>query len=444
MSRRKWCSALMVALALLPAGSSLLAQQPAPAGDLDGDLDGGPSERQPIRKRLLTLRGGLVVRGSTRATDGRWSWKRDGEWLPLPLGAVIAVRDEDDARAELADRRRPLRKAAPAERVPLVEWMLEIGFYSEGLAELDRMLAEAPDDPAVLALLDRDDLPVRVPAWSPADPGSVTALLDYAARSPASLQELVVRELTRLPLSERRELQPLLNAGLVRSDALRRRFSALALRRLFPGFSVDELTRRAVLDPVEEVRVQAALALRDSGEESVIDPLARALASSSSTLRTHAAQSLGLSGFAAAVEPLALRLMTLAPSGEGGQVAPRGTIFVGRQIAYVQDFEAEIATNSAIADPIIGTLQEGVTLDVKVFGSSGGGYTYTHETKQLRRSLSRLTGAEVRDTNGAWKQWWKSSGEDWVRDHVHGGAPSEHELAHTAAGSAPRDHGSPP
>jgi len=405
---------LVAVLTLIVAVTPAAAQQAA------------PDDHQPIAQRLLTLHGGLVVRGTTRADDGRWSWKRDGAWVDLPLGAVVSVRDEDDARAELSVRRRELRKAAPAERVPLVEWMLETGFYTEGLGELDRMLAEGPDDPATLSLLDRDDLPVRVPRLGTEESGDVAGLLDYAARSPASLQELVVRELSRLPLAERRSLQPQLTAGLVSRESLRRRFSALALRRLFPGFSVDELTRRAVLDPADEVRIQAALALRDTGEESVVDPLARALASTSSTVRTHAAQSLGLTGFAAAVEPLALRLSTLSPGGGGGQVAPRGTIFVGRQIAYVQGFNAEIATNAAIADPLIGTLQEGVTLDAKIFGASGGGgYTYSHETKQLRRSLAKLTGADVRDTNDAWKQWWKTSGEGWVREHMASGSTDD-------------------
>ena len=412
MSKCLRCSSLVAVLALVVAMTPAAAA-PQVASD----------DHQPIAQRLLTLHGGLVVRGTTRADDGRWSWKRDGSWVDLPLGAVVSVRDEDDARVELSQRRSKLRKAAPAQRVPLVEWMLKTGFYTEGMAELDRMLAEDPDDPATLGLLDRDNLPVRVPSLggdaSGTGGGEVADLLDYAARSPASLQELVVRELSHLSLSERRSLQPRLAAGLVSPESLRRRFSALALRRLFPGFSVDELTRRAVLDPAEEVRIQAALALRDTGEESVVDPLARALASASSTVRTHAAQSLGLSGFAAAVEPLALRLSSLKPGGAGGQVAPRGTIFVGRQIAYVQGFSAEIATNSAIGDPLIGTLQEGVTLDAKVFGASGGGgYTYSHETKQLRHSLAKLTGVNVRDTNSAWKQWWKTSGEGWVREHM--------------------------
>jgi hypothetical protein len=446
MSKSAWISAASVVALLCCPGSSVLAQQ-ADTGQPTTTAEEDQGGVKPIRKRLLTLRGGMVVRGSTRQDDGRWSWKKGGDWLPLPLGAVVSARAENEALGELSDRRRPLRKATAAERVPLVSWMLTTGLYSEALGELDRLLAESPDEPGVLALLDRRDLPVRAPSWNAADESSLEALLDYAARSPASLQELVVRQLAALPLAERRDLQPLLAARLGRSQALGRRFCALALRRLFPGFSVEELTRRAVLDPVEEVRVQAALALRDTGEESVIDPLARALGSASSTVRTHAAQSLGLSGFAAAVEPLALRLTTLKPGGGGGQLAPRGTIFVGRQIAYVQGFEAEVASGAVIVDPLIGTLQEGATLDVKVYGSSGGGYTYTHETKQLRGSLAKLTGADVRDTNGAWKQWWASNGEAWMRDHREAGEsalrdgqePGGPARARTGAGSSSQD-----
>ena len=43
----------------------------------------------------------------------------------------------------------------------------------------------------------------------------------------------------------------------------------------------------------------------------------------------------------------------------------RGNLSVLNQVAYVQDFNVEIAQAASIADPIVNIVQDGVTLDVR-------------------------------------------------------------------------------
>ncbi|MBI2922527.1 MAG: hypothetical protein HYY18_15860 [Planctomycetes bacterium] len=43
----------------------------------------------------------------------------------------------------------------------------------------------------------------------------------------------------------------------------------------------------------------------------------------------------------------------------------RANIFVASQIAYIRDYDIEIAQDAAIADPIVGTFQDGIALDVR-------------------------------------------------------------------------------
>jgi len=383
--------------------------------------------RSRWEQRLLTLNGGLVLRGKARLLGEAWELKSGAEGVrSVPALAVVADRTVTDAKAEVITRRRDVLRAKAGERVPLAEWMLSVGLYTEALAELSDALDEQPDCPEVLALLARDGLPLAVPAVDLSTGEGQAVLLDYGARSPASLQELTILALDETPLKARRDLLTSLESGLSSKEPVRREFSARALRRLFAGSAVRPLTVRTILDSSDDVRREAALALRDTGEESVIEPLARALESEHSTVRTHAAEALGMTGFAAAVEPLALRLSTLAPTGGGGSLAPRGTIFVGRQISYVQDYDAEIATNATIADPIIGVVQEGVTLDARIFGVSGNiGYAYTHETKSIRRALGGLTGLKVNDTNPAWKRWWRTEGASWLAENIPATAVSQ-------------------
>ena len=76
--------------------------------------------------------------------------------------------------------------------------------------------------------------------------------------------------------------------------------------------------------------------------------------------------------------------------------APRLTVFntqranvtVVNQIAYVQDYDVEIATNSTIADPVIGTVQDGVVLDVRPIISADRKYV----TLELQPTVAVLQG----------------------------------------------------
>ncbi len=379
-----------------------------------------------VRVRMLTVSGGAVLRVSSRWADDHWEIETPGGWTALPAGSVSGARLEHRVVRERRERLAAIpRDAGPDAWLDLARWSLDVGLHEEALADLDRVLDRAPDHTEALRLLATPDLPIRLPVTGGDDAFGRAALVEYGGRAPRALQELVVRELGRT--RDREGLRADLAARLRSPRSGERAFAALACRRLFPeGVNLEELLRRTLVDPYEEVRTSAALALRDTGEEGLTVPLVRALESGSSVLRTHAARGLGTMGFAAAVEPLALRLATLRAAGGGdGWRAPRSHIFVGRQVAFVQDFEPEVATSAVIANPNIGVAMEGATLDVGVqgIGGHGGGasnalvYSYTTETKALRHALATITGAEVRDTNTAWKEWWESHGRDWVARH---------------------------
>lgn len=64
----------------------------------------------------------------------------------------------------------------------------------------------------------------------------------------------------------------------------------------------------------------------------------------------------------------------------------RANVFVARQIAYVKDYDIEIAQQAVIADPIPATLQDGITLDVRPTVSADRRYV----TLELRPTVARL------------------------------------------------------
>ena len=143
-------------------------------------------------------------------------------------------------------------------------------------------------------------------------------------------------------------------------------------------------------------------------------PVLKALGSSSTAVRSNAAEALGQMGYREAVAPLFTHLKTvdaLAQSG-GGYHPPAANIFVGRQISYVQDYDVEVAQNSAIADPIINTIIEGAVLDVRVLAITQS--KIASEKAAVRTALGRLTGANPGHTTAAWTRWWDEHGAEWT------------------------------
>lgn len=377
-------------------------------------------------RRLLRAPNGGVLREESRLVDGHWEVKRDGRWTALPDGLIASVRDESEALTEWRQRKRDAGKDDVEARVALAQWGVEQGLYKEALEQLDAVLESDPDQPEARALIRSDELHIGLPAGA--------APLDFAASAPPALRELalekVVSDASAGDDAARQALRDDLGVRLLDRKPGNREMAALALRRLAEGAEppvsgyseaeLAELLRRAVRDVSPEVRRQAALALRDAQEEGLLLPLFKALGSRSSAIRTHAAQAMAVMGQPRAVEPLVVRLLTLQPSGGDGFFAPRSSIFVGRQIAFVQGFDVEVAQNAAIGKPMVGTLQEGASLDVTVMGVSGGGggggggYGYVQEGEALCQALEQLTGAHPGRTKADWQRWWNENRAEWL------------------------------
>lgn len=400
---------LVTLLAAVSPASAHRAPAPAPA---DGGADADADALAKPRARLLRTASGAVLRVRARVRDGVWEIERDRVWSALPDGLVTGSALEADV---LADWRRRLHAARDDEtaRVALVEWGLEQGLIEEALATLDGTLAAGDSVEAARAVLRRHAWRVGVPRASEAADEALETALDevfaFGARATPSLRELLVLDCEQLDIAALRALRERLEPALVGADPGARAFAALMFTRLFGGEARAALQRRALVDRAADVRHQASLALRAAEDATVIVPLVDALASEHPTIRVHAAQALGTMGYAAAVGPL-VSALAFAPAGGGGSAGPRSSVFFGRQIAFVQGIEAEIAQNAAIGAPIIGTLQEGVTLDARVHGVSSSGPS---AARAIDEALRRLTGADPGRSARAWARWWEENEANW-------------------------------
>lgn len=398
----------LVGVVALAHGADARPLSPTPTAYASGRTDEG--EARELR-RILELSNGQKIRVVSRKNGDRWEYKSRDEWKSVDAALVVRATNEADVLKEWHQRSAACDRREMHQSIELARFAFDRGLVAEGLAVADACLAIDPDHPQVRKLLDRSDLmsvpSLRVP---PTDLDAAKgALYRFGASMPPAARELAVRELAGVGHDDalRAELARELSSNI----SARRSFAALALRRIFPGSEVKPMIVHAVTDPSADVRRSASLALRAVDEPGVIVPIVRVLsASQSAPLRANAAEALGIMRYAAAVEPLMLRLIA-AGSASGDQRLAHSTIFVGRQIAYVQDFDVEIAQASAIADPNINTLQEGMSLEAAVQGVQE--VSVTVEVATIRTALGRITGAAVGNSSKDWIRWWNENADQW-------------------------------
>lgn len=391
---------------LAPAASP---QETGAAGNAAQDETADAQEPRAT-KQLLRLADGRVLRVRARRVGERWELSDGDGWTALPDGLVVGAKSEREVLAQSRELARAAGREEPTKRVALADWMLREGLAQEALAELDGVLAREPDQVHAVALLAEHAAKLNVGALEGEDGDGIVRT---AAHATPSVRELALRRLA--DLEDEDELQSRLTAALESSSPRIRAFAALGLRRLFPGAAAQPLMARSVLDGSQDVRHEAALSLGAVGDEAVLVPIARALGSANASVRSNAAEALGAMGYPAAVPILVSHLAALQAGGNAQ--APRSHIFVGRQFAYVQDYDVEVAQFAAIGDPQINTLVEGSVLDVRVIGVS---ITTTIEAGRVRQALANLTGEE-KSTRG-WLAWWaEHKGEFEGRE---GGAPA--------------------
>lgn len=359
------------------------------------------------KKRLLHLRTGEVVRARTRFADGQWEYRVRKEWRPLEAARVVRVVSEREALSEAKKRRRQAYKGTLDSRAGFAQWARDEGLLQESMQELENILSQEPDHEWALRLLSGGPGLASLPRANEEDAAaSRQELLRYGAQGGAVARELAARELARF--EDQEAVLADLEADLRATSIRRRAFAAHALGRVQPGKETRHLLMRTVLDSSADVRKSCAYALKATGEPGMALPMLRALASRNTEVRTNAAEALGHLGHAAAVEPLIGHFATLAAAqGSGSAVVPRANIFVGRQFAYVQDFDVEVAQFQAVADPQVNVVIEGSVLEGRVIGVRQSAHIYERST--VRGALRKLTGADPGDRPQDWLDWWEEN-----------------------------------
>jgi hypothetical protein len=398
---------VLVSALLAPA---VLAQAPEQEPQPEPTADEAATSEERDRKRILHLGDGSLVRARTRRLEDAWEYRAQGAWKPLPVGAVKRVVDERRVLQQAKDLERDIPTGDPVRRVALADWMVSQGLTQEALAQLDQVLRAEPGQPDAIRML---QTPARALQVFRSRKSAEDLMREACGASPA------VRELALARLAELESEAVLYERYRETLGSHSHRLRALAaqgLGRQYPGEEVRGLLVRSVLDGSEDVRREAAVALGEANEPAVVLPLLRAMGSEHSAVRENAIQALGNAGYPAAVPSLVGHMTNVvsAVQSGGGGTAPRSNIFVGKQTAYIQDFDVEVAQFSAVADPQVNVLLEGSVLDVRVHGVHVESVAV--ESRKMRTALAQLTGANPGKTNRSWLDWWEEHQGDFAAD----------------------------
>jgi hypothetical protein len=78
-------------------------------------------------------------------------------------------------------------------------------------------------------------------------------------------------------------------------------------------------------------------------------------------------------------------------------------VAITSQIAYVKDYDVEVAQTAFIADPVVDVIQDGAVLETAVIHVQV-------ERRLYRDALRHLTGADFGTKPGAWRRWLDGKG----------------------------------
>jgi len=237
------------------------------------------------------------------------------------------------------------------------------------------------------------------------------------ARPEIKVRELLYRIKRRVPKAKLATVSALL-AHVPESDVHLKKRARRVTNRLQRAASVKAIAlrptkgndrfvyRTAILDSSPDVRREAMQISRDLGRtKAAIDYLAPLLLDDNARFRVRAAEAFGelrdpnALPFLIAAGPTAGMMRRALPSG-----ATRAHMAVIQQIAYIRDFDVEVAQASFIADPKVDVIHAGVVLDVTVIAVK----SYVVEVvNAYRGAIRRIVNADPGPDTKKWDAWLK-------------------------------------
>ena len=358
---------------------------------------------------VFFLRDGSCLAGSSpRPLDDHFIRIQTLEGIAeFERSEILLHRSDMELKKLCKKMRADLTPGSSSEMAQLAWWCRTKGLFDEMFDLLDSALTVDARDSTVQRFVDQMVNTIDYGAFralkhrGELDP--VLELFRASAAAGPTLGRIGEGILSRLP-------EDLVAAVIVRhinsGKKADRHFALKACRTLKPRKALEVLIKTALFDRSDEARGLALDALSVYDERNIINPFVAALRLDYSRYRMNA-----LDGLERFNDPRVSGVLIAglapasSPTAAGGTDGTRAHIFVGNQKAAVTGFDTQIASSAAIASPVISTLQEGVVLDVKIYGVAIYSYTKA-ERRRIGSVLANLNTVDYGTDIGLWKEWW--------------------------------------
>jgi HEAT repeats len=301
--------------------------------------------------------------------------------LALPEDVKALRRDPFEAHEKVATAAFGLHPDNAAGQIALAEYAATYGIWATARRHLNLALARDPDSERALALATKWAVTFKLNAFEEgAKPNLRKALESWLKESATKdwVGAAMVLEKVKW-VAPAIVLHPTLKT-LKATQPHARWCAARVLTNLRNDPErIKPLYRRGILDPSPTVRTECVRALKVTKDPVFCRLFAKSLASNNQAVRIAAAEALGELELPEGAEPL-IRML----AGDG-PIAPRNHIGVTTQVAYVKDFDVEVAAGAVIADPIVDIVQEGVILDVAVVSVNAERHVYWTALKRITK-----------------------------------------------------------
>jgi hypothetical protein len=321
----------------------------------------------------------------------------------IDRGEILICRGDVELRECYKKTLAGLEPGNLREAGKLAWWCRRKGLYTEMFGLLDTIFAADPKNRDLLGFVNEMVTSIdfgSFQARASLTPDSARKLLLASAKTGPTLTRIGEEILAALP-------DPLLTPVLLKELKSRKKnVQAVSLRVLGltrPESALEPLIGAALFDGSKGTRELSLNALALYDDSRIVHPFLAGLRLNRSQFRLNAIE--GLSRLADARVSGAL-IAALAPQKRtGSSSGTRAHIYSGTQTAAVTGFDPEVATAAVAASPIVTILQDGVTLDIKVFGAAIY-QTTTLERRKIGGLLKKLNGIDYGTDFALWKEWW--------------------------------------